>query len=154
MHHSKSVASISAIGCLQGEYWKLTQFTNFRKHVEELAGALAQYSDYPISQNKQMKEVHSSEHPVHQLSDSLSVETVKKSTVSYPCFSNLCERLNGLEPYQRICLTDFCPEESRHRYEYIQKLKRGLNVPVVIVIFSQGTIAGIYTSFGSVVLMI
>ena len=134
--------SSSLFGCLQAEYWKRPHFEAFKKHVETLASSLAQYSDYLVSKNKRMKEVHNAEVPVRQLSESLSIEVVKRSAVLYPCFSSLSECLNDIQPYQQIFLTDHCPEAPRLRYEYIQKIQRGLDIPVVILTFSPGNNRG------------
>jgi hypothetical protein len=89
-----------------------------------------------------MKDVHSSEVPVRQLSESLSVEIVEASAARYPCFWSLGERLDDTLPYQQIFLTDLCPETPRQRYEYLQKLQRGLDIAVVIMTFSPGNNRG------------
>ena len=46
-----SLAS-SLFGCLQGGYWNRSEFAVFHSHVKQLAKAMAQYSDYLVSQNK------------------------------------------------------------------------------------------------------
>ena len=97
-----SAISSSLFGCLQAEYWKHPHFETFRKHVENLARSLPQYGDYLVSKNKRMKEVHNSDVPVRQLSESQSVEVVKKSAVHFPCFSSLVDSLDGSQPYQEI----------------------------------------------------
>ena len=143
MSAAKILAILSSLfGCLQGEYWKHPHFETFKKHVETLASSLAQYSDYLVSKNKRMKEVHNAEVPVRQLSESLSIEVVKRSAIRYPCFSSLSECLNDIQPYQQIFLTDHCPEAPRLRYECRQKIQRGLNIPVEILTFSPGNNRG------------
>ena len=87
-----SLAS-SLFGCLQGGYWKRPEFTAFLPHVEQLARAMAEYSNYLVSQNKRMKACHSSETAIRQLSDSLSVQVVQSSAVSLPCFNSLSKAL-------------------------------------------------------------
>ncbi len=129
-----SAISSSLFGCLQAEHWKRPHFETFKKHVENLASSLAHYGDYLVSKNKRMKEVHSSDVPVHQLSESLSVEVVKRSAVRPPRFSSISDSLNDIQPYQKTFLTDHCPEAPRQRYEYIQEIQRGLDIPVVIMI--------------------
>ena len=137
-----SAISSSLFGCLQAEYWKRPYFETFKKHVENLARSLAQYGDYLVLKNKRMKEVHNSDVPVRQLSESLSVEVVKKSDVRFPCFTSLINSLNGIQPYQEIFLTDHCPLAPRQRYDYIQKIQRGLDIPVVVMTFSPGNNRG------------
>ena len=129
-----SAASISAIStslfrCLQAEYWKRPHFETFKKHVENLASYLIQYGDYLISKNKQMKEVHNSDVPIYQLSESLSVEVVKNS-------------LNDTQPYQEIFLTNHCPEAPQQRYQYMHKIQHGLDILVVIMTYSPGNNRG------------
>ena len=76
-----SIAS-SLFRCLQSNYWKSSSFKEFRKQVEQLAGALAQYSKYLQTQNKQMKLAHVSEVPIRKISDALSIEMIKSSLIS------------------------------------------------------------------------
>ena len=86
--------------------------------------------------------VHGSETPVRQLSDFLSVEVVEKSAVRFPCFNIDLESLNKLQHYQYMCLTDLRPEEPREVYDYVQRIKRGLNVPIVLLTFYPGNNRG------------
>ena len=51
---TSSLAS-SLFGHLQGGYWKCPEFAGFLPHVQQLARAMAEYSDYLVSQKKRMK---------------------------------------------------------------------------------------------------
>ena len=88
-----------------------------------------------------MKEVHNSDVPVRQLSESQSVEVVKKSAVCFPCFSSLVDSL-WQSALSGNFLTDHCPVAPRQRYDYIQKIQRGLDIPVVVMTFSPGNNRG------------
>ena len=135
--HSQSLYS-----CLQNVYWNRPKFAEFKHSIEQLAASLAQYSDFLTSQNKRMKEVHSSPAPVRELSDSLSVSILKKSGLRYPCYDNVFQVMKGLEFYQHVCLTDFCPEDHRERYKFISNLKNGFNISVVSLTYSPGNNCG------------
>ncbi len=89
-----------------------------------------------------MKAVHGSEIPVRELSESLSVQVIPNSAVCFPCINSLSQSLKQLRPFQYMCLTEHCPDEPRKRYDYIQQLKRGLNVPVVLLTYSPGNNRG------------
>ena len=111
--------SSSLFSCLQSVYWNSPRFQNFKLSIELLAESLADYGDYLGSQNKRVKEMHSSPVPVCQLSDSLSVTIIKKSGLCYPRYRDLVRVLGNLEPYQHISLTDICPDQPRERYKFI-----------------------------------
>lgn len=134
--------SSSLFGCLQSVYWSSSNFQGFKPHVERLAGSLAEYRDRLSSQNKKVKEMHSSLVPVRQLSESLSVSIIKKSGLSYPCYDKLLQILGNLEPYQHTCLSDITPDQSHERYMFISNLKSGLNIPVVMLTYSPGNNCG------------
>ena len=85
-----SIAS-SLFRYLQSNYWKSSSFIEFRKQVKQLAGVLAQYSKYLQTQNKRMKVAHVSEVPICKISDALSIEMIKSSSLLYPCFISLSE---------------------------------------------------------------
>ena len=83
------------------------QVRRIKPSVEKLAGCMALYCEYLRSQNKKkMKQVHSSEVPVRQLSDSISVEVIQ-NTSRFPCFDELSAALEKLETYQHLCLSEF-----------------------------------------------
>ena len=132
----------SLFKCLQEAYWKQPTFIQFQQDVEGLANAMAVYSDYLSRKNKQVKLNHSLESPVRQLSDSLTLEIISQSKLCYPCFSDITERLNNTEPYDLVYLTELCPLEPRYRYDFIQKIKYGLNIPVVLLTFAPGNNRG------------
>ena len=56
--------SSALFNCLQSVYWSKTKFSEFKPCIVQLAESLAGYSDFLVSQNKKMKEVHSSPVPV------------------------------------------------------------------------------------------
>lgn len=134
--------SSSLFTCLQHVCWNSPKFHAFKVSIEQLAGSLAEYSDRLSSQNKRAKEIHSSFVPVRQLSESLSVTVIKKTSVCYPCYSDLVRVLGTLEPYQHISLTDMCPDQPRERYKFIHSLKNGLNISVVLLTYSPGNNCG------------
>lgn len=72
---SDHLQAFSSVLCrrLEALYWKRQQFVAFKQHVEMLAGSIAQYCNYLQCQSKKMKLIHSSETPVRQISDSMSV---------------------------------------------------------------------------------
>ena len=82
-----------------------------------------------------------SEVPIRQLSDSLSVEVIQK-TSSFPCFAELSAALENQETYQYLCLSEFCPTEPQPRYRFLQMIKYGLTKPIVLLTYSPGNNKG------------
>lgn len=127
---------------LEASYWKQRQFVAFKQHVDMLAGNIAQYCDYIKSQSKKMKLVHSSETSVGQVSDSLIVEVLKGSSTCFPCLNDLSTALQRMDTYYHLSVNEFCPPEAQPRYRFLQQLKCGLNVPIVLLTYSPGNNKG------------
>ena len=89
-----------------------------------------------------MKEVHNSDVLIRQLSESLSVEVVKKSAVHFPCFCGLSDSLNDTQPYQEIFLTNHCPEAHQQCLPIHAKNSAWLDIPVVIMTYLPGNNRG------------
>ena len=85
--------------------------------------------------------MHLSEMPIRQLSDSLSVEIIQK-TSCIPCFAELNAAIDNLDTYQHLCLSDFLPSDAQPRYRFLQKIKCGLMKPVVLLTYSPGNNKG------------
>ncbi len=134
--------SSSLFGCLQSAYWNGSNFQRFKPYVERLAGCLTEYSDKLSSQNKKVKKNHHLPVPVRQLSETLSVSIIKKSGMSYPCYDKLVQILSNLDSYEHTCLSNISPDQSRERYTFINNLKSGLNIPVVMLTYSPGNNCG------------
>ena len=88
--------SASLFGHLQGLYWTHPKFAILKQATEELARCLLQYGDYLQSQNKHLKQSHASSTSIHQLSDSLSVNIIKKSLLRFQCYSEFCNTLQKM----------------------------------------------------------
>ena len=129
-------------GCLQGIYWAQPKFAKLKQATEELAGCLSRYGDYLRSQNKHMKQSHASSTSIRQLSDSLSLKIIKKSLLRFHCYNELCNTLQMNQNYEYLFFTDFCPQEHRHRYQFIQDLQFGLDVSIVLLTYSPGNNCG------------
>lgn len=127
---------------LEASYWKQRQFVAFKQHVDMLAGNIAQYCDYLKSQSKKMKLVHSSETSVRQISDSLTVEVLKGSSTCFPCLNDLSTALQRMDTYYHLSVNEFCPPEAQPRYRFLQQLKCGLNVSIVLLTYSPGNNKG------------
>ena len=98
----------SLYGCLQS-FWRRPTFAKLKLAIEQLSRCLAQYGDYLRSQNKCRKQAHASPTPICQLSNSLSIDVIKKSLLCFQCFGELCSTLCDTNNYQHLCLTDLCP---------------------------------------------
>lgn len=122
MCHTETIFRFQGLQYPRGiETWKQPKFVEFKPSIEKLAGCMAQYCIY-VLKTKKMKQVHSSDVPVRQLSDSISVI---QNTSCFPCFNEVSAALENLETYQHLCLSDFCPSEAQHRYRFLQKIKGG-----------------------------
>ena len=90
-----------------------------------------------------MKLLHASEEPIRQLSDAISVSYIKSSNQMVPLFDHLNDRLESLHPYKPEFLNDYCPNDARKRYNFLQCLKeKGLQFPVLVLTYSSGNNVG------------
>ena len=130
---------------LQANYWKKPHWCDFQCDVASLASSAAQYADYLSAQNTKTRRLHQLEVPMRQLSDSLSIFFFKPTTSAavLPSFKSLNQAVLAMQPYEYTFLNDFCADNPRKRYEYLQSLRRnGIQCPVILLTHSTGNNAG------------
>ena len=114
-------------GCLQGVYWERSGWKEFKSDVVLLATLLSNYADYLVKQCDAMKHVHSSQQPVHQISENLSFSYLPLCEAVSPCFHQLKQKLKERSLFYALPGAyehrEICPTEPPKKYEYIQKLK-------------------------------
>ncbi|XP_065883057.1 uncharacterized protein [Dysidea avara] len=134
--------STSLLSCLQSTYWKEPMFVSFKKEIELLTESLLGYQDYLESQNKKIRLSHNSCVPIRKISESISIEIIKRKQFIAPCHKSLSVALSQAEAYQHLSVGEFCPSDVQCRYRYMQRLKSGLNVPFVLLTYSPGNNMG------------
>ena len=131
-------------GCLQGVYWERSGWKEFTSDIVLLlATSLSKYADYLVKQSDAVKRVHSSLHPVRQISENLSFGYLPLSQAVSPCFHPLEQKLAERSLFEYLLIEDVCPAEPRKKYEYIQILKEvGLSVKAAFLTYSHGNNIG------------
>ena len=67
-----SLRADTLFGCLQGVCWEQSGWKEIKSDIVLLATSLSNYADYLVKQCDAMKHVHSSQQPVHQISENPS----------------------------------------------------------------------------------
>ena len=133
----------SLFGCLQGVYWERSGWKELKSDVELLASSLSHYSDYLTKQCGTMKRVHSSLHPVRQISDNISLCFLPVCASVSPCFHQLEQKLAEKSLFEYLPVEEVCSAEPRKKYEFIQKLKEtGLSAQAALLSYSHGNNIG------------
>ena len=144
---NSSVLKASAMSLfqhLQASFWNNPAWLEFKQHVETLANSIVKYTEYRMSQNKAMKEVHLRSTPARQLSDTLSVKYIPSGGEIH-CHN--CDELSVVLEQKNyneyIFLNDYIPCDTRKRYDYLQNLtNNGLKFPIMHLTYSPGNNVG------------
>lgn len=73
----------------------------------------------------------------------ISVTYIKPSSQLFPRFDQLNDTLEMVPHYQPKLLNDYCPDDPRRRYDFLQSLKStGLQFPILILTHSTGNNVG------------
>ena len=109
--------------CLQGSYWMTnSNWSAWKGDVELLATSVSNYATYLSEQNSKVKRLHSSSHPVRQISDNISLQLLPHASTTSKTMSELESQLMMKANFEYISLDDICPREPRHKYRFLQNL--------------------------------
>jgi len=129
---------------LQASWFQKPLFHEFRTMTEELAKSLHDYADFLAAKTKYQKLHHASLQSSSSVSDSMNI--VYLSPV--PSVSSLLMPIDAFlkekPTYEPVFVRDFAPLDRRQRYSYLQELKKGLSVPVVLLTHTIGANVGNY----------
>ncbi len=119
-------------------FWKRPVWCTFKPHVEALGKCVIDYSIYLEGKNKSMKIVHASPVPSRKLANSLAISFLSQSVVCPSKLDSLNTAMANSEPFTCINLANYWPSDAHSRYEYVQMVSKGLNVPCTKLSYSGG----------------
>lgn len=103
-----------------------------KSSVDQLAHSLVNYSDYLITKSRRMNSLHASFTTARSIGDHLSVQftCVRNAPPSY--LHPIAEAISSAGPENPVELGNLLPGDRRRRYDWLQELKRGLQVHLFI----------------------
>ena len=151
-HRKRSVNNMSAavieslstklFRLLQANYFSRDSWASMRRSCELLANTLHQYAHEIQDKNKMMKSVHSSISPWRSIENGIDVVYLKPTGSVCSELQGICNALIEINPYSMVDLHDYLPSDNQKRYFMIKKLKAGLSVSALLLIYSTGNNCG------------
>ena len=125
---------------LQAGFWGRPEWKAFKQEVEILARSLQKYSDILCVKKHRTFTNHHSQEQVRSIENSLSVQFLQQRHTVPSTLQSLCEEITYAGSDTPVLLqdTNMLPEDRKRRYEYMEALKNGLDVPIVLVTYSPG----------------
>ena len=151
-HRKRLVASLSRdvllahsqslFGILQFPFWNRPKWLEMKHSVENLARSLASYADLLLAKRMKMQVVHSSQEVVRNISKNLTVRFTGVRAMPPSFLGPVCEAIVAAGPDVPLEVGALLPNDRRRRYEWMQEIKRGLQVPLVHVTYASGSSVG------------
>ena len=151
-HRKRQVASLSwdvllahsqnLFGILQFPFWNRPKWLDVKSLVENLARSLASYADLLLAKRMKMQVVHSSQEVVRNISQNLTVRFTGVRAMPPTFLAPVCEAIVAAGPDVPQEVGALLPSDRRRRYEWMQEIKRGLQVPLVHVTYAPGSSVG------------
>ncbi|KAL5496676.1 hypothetical protein EMCRGX_G013014 [Ephydatia muelleri] len=113
-----------------------------KNDVEQLARSIASYADLLLDKRVRMEAIHSSTEPVRQISQNLTVMYTQSRVLAPAFLGPISELLKSLDPNAPIDLAKLVPTDRRRRYEWVEALKQGLDIPLMHVTYAPGSNVG------------
>ena len=113
-----------------------------KKDVEQLSRSLASYADHLLDKRARMQAVYSSQEMTRTIAENLSISYIGNCRQPSLVLSSISDQINHMQPNTPLDLRPLLPSDRRRRYEWIQKLKDGLQMPIVHVRYSPGSNIG------------
>ena len=151
-HRKRSTSNMSAdvieslstklFRLLQANYFSREKWASMRQSCELLANTLHLYACEIQGKNKGMKTIHSSGAPWRSIENCMDILYLKPVVNVCIELQNICEQLSKAGPYFLIDLHSYLPSDSLKKYHMIKKLKTGLSVSALLLIYSSGNNCG------------
>ena len=151
-HRKRQVASLSRdvllahsqslFGILQFPFWNRPKWLDVKSSVENLARSLASYADLLLAKRMKMQVVHSSQEVVRNISQNLTVRFTGVCAMPPTFLAPVSEAILAAGPDVPLEVGALLPSDRRRRYEWMQEIKRGLQVPLVHVTYAPGSSVG------------
>ena len=125
---------------LQAGFWNRHEWQPFKQEVEILARSLQKYCDILEVKKQRTFANHHSQQQVRSLENSLSVQLIQQRHTVPHSLAPLCKQIidAGIDTPVSLQDADVLPQDRKRRYEYIESVKRGLQVPVIFLTHSSG----------------
>lgn len=119
-------------------------WSTMKNDVEQLARSTASYADLLLDKRVRMEAIHtcSSTEPVQQISQYLTVMYTKSRVLTPAFLGPISVSLKSLGPNAPLELGRLLPTDRRRRYEWVEALKQGLDIPLVHVTYAPGSNIG------------
>ena len=126
-------------GNLQGGFWNTNTWVKFKSEVELLAKSLAKYADMLSSKRVAMSLIHSSQQPVRNVGNSMSILYITPRHSPSSDLAQISSAISAADSYVPVDLQEFLPSDRRRRFDRLESLKKGLDVPIVLVTYAPGS---------------
>ena len=123
---------------LQAGFWDRTCWKTLKTEVEVLARMLQKYANIVSEKRLKMMELHSSPEQVRTIANSMTVQHLATRHTLEQCLKGLSSAVEEAGPDVPVPLEKFLPSERHRRYEYMEHVKAGMNMPTVLVTYSPG----------------
>ena len=125
---------------LQAEFWNRPEWQPFKQEVEILGRSLQKYCNTLNAKKPRTFAQHHSQQQVRSIENSLSVQFVQQQHTVPLSLHTLNRAVIDAGVGVPISLHDagVLPQDRKPRYDYIESVKRGLGVPIILVTYSSG----------------
>ena len=137
LSHSRAL-----FACLSNPFWSREKWLSLKEDVEQLSRSLLSYADLLLDKRARIQFIHSSNEVTRNVAEHLSVSYVDKCQRPSPIISSISNAITQIEPNTPLDLRPLLPDDRRRRYEWIQTLKHGLDVPIIHLQYSPGSNIG------------
>ena len=125
---------------LQSGFWDRPEWRSFKREVEILARSFQKYYDYLNAKKQRTFANHHSQEQIRSVENSLTVQFIQqRHTVASP-LQPLCSSIADAGLDSPVFLQDagVLPVDRRRRYDYMENVKGGLDVPIILLTYSAG----------------
>ena len=123
---------------LQAGFWDCPCWKTLKAEVEVLARMLQRYADIISEKRLKMMELHSSSEQVRTIANSMTVQHLAAHHTLDQCLQDLSSAVEEAGADVPVPLETFLPTDRHRRYEYMEHVKAGMNLPTVLVTYSSG----------------
>lgn len=130
---------------LQKVFWDRPTWSEFKQAVVMLANSLATYADLLVSKRSRMDSVYSSKGLIREVSTDMTVQYIEASSSRFrsplvlQAVVSINEAIKELGPGALLDLEKLLPIDGRRRYTCLLELKKGLEVPLILVTYAPGS---------------
>ena len=125
---------------LQAGFWDRPEWRSFKQEVEILARSLQKYCDYLNAKKQRTFANHHSQEQIRSIENSLTVQFVNQRHTVASSLQPLCTSVADAGLDSPLFLQDagVLPHDRRRRYDFMESVKGGLDVPIILLTYSAG----------------